>query len=39
VLESTWRRRLRRPTSAVMRHADVRRRIKLLANRAAGGSA
>ena len=39
VLESTWRRRLPRPASAVMRDTDVRRRIKLLANRAAGGSA
>ena len=39
VLASTWRRRLPRPTSAVLRDTDVRRRIKLLTNRAAGGSA
>jgi 4-alpha-glucanotransferase len=39
VLESTWRRRLPRPASAVLGDTDVRRRIKLLASRAAGGSA
>ena len=36
VLESTWRRRLPRPASAVLRDTDVRRRVKLLANRACG---
>ena len=39
VSESTWRRRLPRPTSAVLGDTDVRRRIKLLTNRTAGGSA
>jgi 4-alpha-glucanotransferase len=39
VLESTWRRRLPRPASAVLGDDEVRRRIKLLASRAAGGSA
>lgn len=39
VLPSTWRRRLPRPTSTVVGDPDVRRRIKLLANRDAGGTA
>jgi 4-alpha-glucanotransferase len=35
VLPSTWRRRLPRPTSAVLADLDVRRRVKLLATRGA----
>jgi 4-alpha-glucanotransferase len=40
VLPSTWRRRLPRPTSALLGDLDVRRRVKLLSTRArpAGGS-
>ena len=33
VLESTWRRRLRRPTSGMLADGDVRRRLKLLSTR------
>ena len=36
VLESTWRRRLPRPASAIVNDRDVRRRVKLLANRQVG---
>jgi 4-alpha-glucanotransferase len=39
VLESTWRRRLPRPASAVVADPDVRRRTRLLAQRDAGGTA
>ncbi len=40
ILSSIWRRRLPRPTSAVLGDLDVRRRVKLLANRnrPAGGN-
>ena len=35
VLDTTWRRRLRRPTSAVLDEPDVRRRLQLIAARGA----
>ncbi|HEU4840138.1 MAG TPA: 4-alpha-glucanotransferase, partial [Ilumatobacteraceae bacterium] len=38
VLPSTWRRRLPRPLSEVLGDREVRRRVKLLANRPAGGT-
>ncbi len=38
VLPSTWRRRLPRPVTEVLGDREVRRRVKLLANRPAGGT-
>ena len=38
VLPSSWRRRLPRPASAVLGDLDVRRRVKLLSTRRAGGA-
>ncbi len=38
VLHSTWRRRLRRPTSGMLAEGDVRRRLKLLSTRSGRGA-
>ena len=38
VLQSTWRRRLRRPTSGMLADGDVRRRLKLLSTRPGRGA-
>ena len=38
VLYSTWRRRLRRPTSGMLAEGDVRRRLKLLSTRSGRGA-